>query len=74
MNQQVTTGPAVPDTGYSNNLVYFPPNQKMYLMARGTPTTVFEVTLDRSDWRASTVHEGDRYDRYPFLRADRMGL
>ena len=55
VNQQVTTGPAVPDTGYSNNLVYFPPNQKMYLMARGTPTTVFEVTLDRSDWRASTV-------------------
>lgn len=35
--------------GYSNNLVYFPPNQKMYYVMRGT-TSITEITLDRNDW------------------------
>jgi hypothetical protein len=43
------------DMGYANNLVYFPPNQRMYYIARGSPTRVFEVVLDRSNWAASTV-------------------
>ncbi len=43
--------------GYSNNLIYFPPNQKMYYVARGSPTTVWEVTLDRTNWSASTVEQ-----------------
>jgi hypothetical protein len=45
------------EMGYSNNVVYFPPNQKMYYMARGTPGRVFEVTLDRTNWSNSTVVE-----------------
>jgi hypothetical protein len=51
------------DMGYANNLVYFPPNQKMYYIARGNtvvpevPTKVFEVTLNRTDWASSTVKE-----------------
>jgi hypothetical protein len=43
--------------GYANNLVYFPPNQRMYFIARGAPTRVWEVTLDRANWAASTVLE-----------------
>lgn len=45
------------DMGYANNLVHFPPNQKMYYIARGAPTRVWEVTLDRANWAASTVVE-----------------
>ena len=45
------------DMGYANNLVYFPPNGRMYFIARGSPTRVWEVTLDRSNWTASTVVE-----------------
>lgn len=41
--------------GYANNLVYYPPNQRMYYIARGTPTRVWEVTLDRANWASSTV-------------------
>jgi Calx-beta domain len=44
-----------PAMGYANNLVYFPPNQKMYFIARGAPTRVWEVTLDRANWASSTV-------------------
>jgi hypothetical protein len=44
-----------PAMGYANNLVYFPPNQKMYFIARGAPTRVWEVTLDRANWANSTV-------------------
>lgn len=54
------------DMGYANNLVYFPPNQRMYYIARGTPTRVWEVTLDRANWSASTVTQvattGDVFD------------
>ena len=35
--------------GYSNNLIYFPPTQKMYYVMRGT-TSISELTLDRNDW------------------------
>ena len=45
------------DMGYANNLVYFPPNQRMYYIARGSPTRVWEVVLDRGNWSASTVTE-----------------
>ena len=45
------------DLGYANNLVFFPPNQKMYYISRGSPTRVWEVTLDRDDWAATTVIE-----------------
>ena len=54
------------DMGYANNLVYFPPNQRMYYIARGSPTRVWEVVLDRANWSASTVTElatiGDVFD------------
>jgi len=43
--------------GYANDLVYFPPNQKMYYMARGSPGRVFEVTLNRANWAGSTFVE-----------------
>jgi hypothetical protein len=45
------------DMGYANNLVYFPPNQRMYFIARGATTRVWEVVLDRANWSASTVTE-----------------
>ncbi|MFT3766132.1 MAG: hypothetical protein QM820_11545 [Minicystis sp.] len=45
------------DLGYSNNLVYFPPNDRFYYIARGNPTRVFEVQVDRSSAGASSVME-----------------
>ena len=45
------------DMGYANNLVYYPPNGKMYYIARGNPTRVFEVRLNRRKWSRSTVTE-----------------
>jgi hypothetical protein len=39
--------------GYDNNLVYFPPNKKMYLINRRSE--VFEVTLDRDRWESCTL-------------------
>ncbi|HUW82091.1 MAG TPA: Calx-beta domain-containing protein, partial [Phycisphaerae bacterium] len=42
---------------YANDLVYFPPNQKMYYIARGSPVRVWEVTLDRTTWSNSTAVE-----------------
>lgn len=41
--------------GYANNLTYYPPTGRMYYIARGDPTLVFEVTLDRANWEGSTV-------------------
>jgi hypothetical protein len=41
------------DLGYDNNLVYFPPNQRMYLINR--KNEVFEVALDRNRWEASSI-------------------
>jgi len=43
--------------GYNTNLVYFPPNQKMYLFSRDVPVRVWELTLNRSNWSASTFAE-----------------
>ena len=43
--------------GYGNNLVYYPPNQKMYYIARESPTRVFEVNLDRTDFTKSSITE-----------------
>lgn len=37
----------------AQNMVYFPPNQKMYYILNNG--TVYEVTLDRSNWTNSTV-------------------
>jgi hypothetical protein len=42
-------------SGYANNMVYFPPNDKFYYFGRGTPTAVWEITPNRSNWNASTV-------------------
>jgi hypothetical protein len=52
---QVLAGPPA-NLGYSNNLVYFPPNDRFYYIARGNPTTVFEVVVDRSN--AGATHVG----------------
>jgi hypothetical protein len=43
--------------GYGNNLVYYPPNQRLYYIARDTLTRVFEVKLERSDFTKSSVTE-----------------
>jgi hypothetical protein len=46
--------------GYQNNLVYFPPNGRMYLIERNTESgsggsnIVWEVVLDRNDWSRTT--------------------
>lgn len=61
VTQTVDTVVNVPAAvGYANNLVYFPPNRKMYLIARGSPTRVFEVTLNRNTWSRATVAEVTR--------------
>lgn len=43
---------------YQSNLVYFPPNERMYHISRldgaGVRNTVLELTLDRSSWASST--------------------
>jgi len=41
--------------GWTNNLVYFPPNGMMYYIARGNPTRVFEINLNRNAWSFSTI-------------------
>ncbi len=41
--------------GWTNNLVYFPPNGMMYYIARGNPTQVFEINLRRNAWGSSTI-------------------
>lgn len=51
---------AIPDSGvvegYSDNLVYFPPNDRFYYITRGM-ARVWEVTIDRDDMLASRVTE-----------------
>jgi hypothetical protein len=42
------------ELGINSRLVYFPPNQKMYYFDRGKKR-VYEVTLDRSDFRKSQI-------------------
>lgn len=41
--------------GYDNNLTYFPPNDRFYLIKRGTPNQVFEIAVDRNDFSKSTI-------------------
>lgn len=43
--------------GVANELVYFPPNDKFYYFATcwTSPAKVYEVTLNRSNWAASTI-------------------
>ena len=40
--------------GIRNNLVYFPPTDKFYLMRTETPDQIVEITLVRNDWVQST--------------------
>jgi hypothetical protein len=44
-------------SGYADNLVYYPPIDKFYYMARGNPVMVYEVTLNRTTWNLSTIIE-----------------
>jgi hypothetical protein len=44
-------------SGYADNLVYYPPTDRFYYMARGNPVKVYEVTLDRASWNKSTITE-----------------
>jgi hypothetical protein len=44
--------------GYANQLVYFPPNDKMYYFQRQTGRT-FEITLDRTDFSKSRIVQLD---------------
>lgn len=55
----VTAGPVPPNCGYANNLIYFPPTDKFYLISRATAALggvvgVFEITLNRANLAAST--------------------
>lgn len=43
--------------GYAKNLVYFPPNDRFYYIANGSPTRVWEVIPNRDDWSLTTVTE-----------------
>jgi hypothetical protein len=43
--------------GYANNLIYYPPNDKFYYIARGNPTRVWEITVDRNDFGNSSIVE-----------------
>lgn len=43
-----------PDPGYANDLVYYPPNQKMYYFNRNFDQ-VWEITLDRTNFSNSTI-------------------
>ena len=45
---------SVSGLSYSNTLVYYPPNQKMYYIRRGTKD-VWELTLDRKNWKQSKM-------------------
>ncbi len=44
-----------PELWYGMDLVYYPPNQKMYYIINNG--TVFEVNLDRTDFSKSTITE-----------------
>ena len=51
--QSSATGISIPDAGQTDNLVYYPPTQKHYLIRKDG--ALFEVTLNRSNFAASTV-------------------
>jgi hypothetical protein len=42
---------------YADNLVYFPPNDRMYYFSRGDPIRVFEIELDREDFSRTRITE-----------------
>ena len=46
-----------PISSYADNLVYYPPTDKFYYLARGNPVKVYEVTLNRTSWNQSTITE-----------------
>lgn len=50
--------------GYANNLVYFPPNQRMYFFNRNDHS-VWEVALDRADFGRSTLTKLEFTGTYP---------
>jgi hypothetical protein len=52
-DQVVTFVDEVRYGGIDGNLVYYPPDQKMYYFQRGDPNKVWRVDLDRSDWSLS---------------------
>ena len=43
------------DVGYSNNLVYFPPNDRFYYLTRGEPVGVLEIAFDRAAMSATVT-------------------
>ncbi len=45
--------PANRSMGYADNMIYFPPTDRMLYIQRGSPTQVWEVTLDRQVWENS---------------------
>jgi hypothetical protein len=45
------------ELGYANNLVYSPVDDRMYFFQRDMSTRVLELTLDRAEWKASTLTE-----------------
>ena len=49
----IATGPSLPDVGYSTDAVYFPPNDRLYLMYGDG--RVWEITYDRATPANSTV-------------------
>ncbi len=52
------------DIGYANQLVYYPPNQKMYYFSRNTDT-VYEITLNRTNFSQSTMTKVVTSGSYP---------
>lgn len=44
---------SAPYEGLDDNLLYYPPNQRLYLIEHGAPYRVREIELDRSDWARS---------------------
>jgi hypothetical protein len=53
----ITGNQSVPNISYAGNLVYFPPSDKFYYISNGltASATVFEVTLNRSNYAFSTI-------------------
>ncbi len=43
------------EIGYSNNLVYYPPEDLFYLITRGSPVAVYKLELDRGAWQNSNI-------------------
>ena len=49
----LVTGPPLPNVGHSHDLVYFPPNDRFYILQ--SDGRVWEITLDRSNFNASSA-------------------